>query len=271
MPSWLPDWQKLMADAPEIEVKGRKGYVYLIADSHLGDARAPTGPFFEMLHALPEARMVIFLGDLFKVWLAMPKFWDDQIRLILAGFAELRRGGVPILFVVGNREYFLPAGGGGASGLPFDHIVPGACTLRWGARRYGLTHGDIINRNDLNHLKWRRLSRSRWFEWLFRALPGRQAFKLARWLERTLAKTNVEVKSEYPLGEIEAFARTVLGDLDALFVGHFHRDEVIALPDRRGEFRIVPDWHSRKCLLRLDADGAITHLNFGEGQPGTAA
>ena len=29
MPFWMPDWQKMMDDAPEIEVPSGEGYVYL--------------------------------------------------------------------------------------------------------------------------------------------------------------------------------------------------------------------------------------------------
>jgi UDP-2,3-diacylglucosamine pyrophosphatase LpxH len=263
MRPWMPDWRKLMEEAQRISVEPEGGFLYIIADSHLGDARAPVGEFFAMLKALPEARLVVFLGDLFRVWLALPKFWDAQVRSILEGFAALRAAGVPILFVVGNREFFLPAEqSGGRVALPFDHIVHGACVLEWGAHRYGLTHGDIINREDRQHLKWRRISRSRGFEWVFRLMPGGMARAVASWLERKMANTNREIKVTYPLGEIEAFAGSVLGDLDGFFVGHFHRDETVPVPDKRGALRIVPDWHSRKALLRVAPNGSITRLHF---------
>lgn len=264
MQPWMPDWNKMMEEAPEISVAPGKGYVYLIADSHLGDVRAPTGPFFEMLGELRDARLVVFLGDLFKVWLAMPKFWDRHMCEILAGFQTLRDSGVPIMFVVGNREFFLPRNAAQARRrqVPFDHIVEGACVLRWGNRRYGMTHGDIINRADIRHLKWRRFSRGRLFEILFRIMPGWLARGIAHRLERSMAKSNVEIKVQYPIGEIKAFAETVISGLDGFFVGHFHRDEIISVPNTKAKLRIVPDWHSRKIVLRLDSKGKITALRF---------
>ena len=264
MPFWLPDWQKMMADAPEIEVPPGDGFVYLIADSHLGDARSPTGGFFAMLHQLPRARMVVFLGDLFRVWLAMPKYWDRHTREILAGFEDLRESGVEILFVVGNREYFLPSNPATARrrGLPFDHIVTGACRLRWGKRSWGMTHGDVVNRRDKRHLKWRYISRSWVFEAIFRSMPGWLARDIAHRLERAMAGTNMLIKVQYPLSELEAFSEAVMGDLDGYFLGHFHRDEVITLPGHKAKLRIVPDWHSRKTVLRLDRAGRITPLPF---------
>lgn len=258
-----------MDEAPEIDVPAGDGFVYLIADSHLGDTLSPTGGFFAMLHELPEAKMVVFLGDLFKVWLAMPKYWDKHTREILTGFEDLRNSGVEILFLVGNREYFLPTNPAAARRrrLPFDHIVPGACVLRWGKRRWGMTHGDVVNRRDERHLKWRYFSRGWLFEAVFRAMPGWLARNIAHRLERAMAGTNKLIKVQYPVAELEAFGEAVLGDLDGFFLGHFHRDEAITLAGHKGKLRIVPDWHSRKTVLRLEKSGRLTPIKYGEWSP----
>jgi UDP-2,3-diacylglucosamine hydrolase len=255
----MPDWQAMLQAAPEIFLGAPDGYVYILADSHLGDQRAPVEEFVRTLERLPDARMLVFLGDLFKVWLAMPKFWDERVRQVLNAFQRLRAQGTPVLFVVGNREFFLPAEPEAlaAAGLPFDHVVHGACVLRWGARRYGLTHGDVVNRKDRQYLKWRRLSRGRLFAGLFRLMPGEMARRIALRLERSLANTNLEIKIQYPADELRAFAASVLDGLDMFLIGHFHRDETIAVPQRRGVLRIVPDWFSRRAVLRLDPQGAL--------------
>lgn len=260
----MPDWEKMMREAPEIPLKGNDGFVYLIADSHLGDDHAPVDAFFEMLHSLPEARMVIFLGDLFKVWLGLPKFWDQQVKRIISGFEDLQASGVKIVFVVGNREYFLPRTPEEtkARNLPFDYIIPQAFRLTWNGNAYGLSHGDNINRHDVNHLIWQWVSRSRWFEKVFRAMPGSFARYISIKLEKTLAQTNREIKIQYPLKEIESFAQVVMPNLDAFFVGHFHRDEAITIPNTEGLFRIVPDWYSRRVVLRLESSGKITPIGY---------
>ncbi|MEE8395241.1 MAG: metallophosphoesterase [bacterium] len=264
MPRWMPDWSRMMVEAREISLDAPDGYVYVIADSHLGDARAPAGEFFDMLGRLPQARMVVFLGDLFQVWLGLPKFWGPRERCLLGGFERLRQSGVSILFIVGNREFFLPRRPERAArlGLPFDHVVYGACILRWAGRRFGFTHGDTINRLDTPHLKWRRFSRGWLFEAMFHLMPGPVARAVSEWIERTAASTNRAIKVQFPHGEIREFADTVMGDLDGFMVGHFHRDLAFTPPGRRGEFRIVPDWHSKKALLRLEPGGGCTRLVF---------
>src|SRR5262245_43934389 len=130
---WMPDWSALMAAAVPIAVPEGEGFVYLVADSHLGDLRAPPEPFIAMLRGLEGPRAVVFMGDLFTVWLAPPKYREPMPQQILDAFGEVRARGAQTVFVVGNREFFLPSAPAAAQrwGIPFDAIVPGAGVLAW--------------------------------------------------------------------------------------------------------------------------------------------
>jgi UDP-2,3-diacylglucosamine hydrolase len=265
----MPDWSALMRDARPISVPEGEGYVYLLADSHLGDLRAPPEPFIAMLARLERARAVVFMGDLFTVWLAPPKYREPAAQRVLDAFGALHRQGVQTVFVVGNREFFLPRDAATAQrwGIPFDAIVPGAAVLTWAGRRYGLTHGDLASIHDAPYLKWRWFSRSWMFGALFRAMPAALAQPIARKLERSLAQTNREIKVQYPEADLRAFAQAVLSQarvpcLDGFFIGHFHRDEVFAVPGTAATLRIVPDWHARKTVLRVDRAGQVEHMKF---------
>jgi UDP-2,3-diacylglucosamine hydrolase len=262
---WMPDWSALVADAVPIALPESDGFVYLVADSHLGDLRAPPEPFIAMLRRLERPRAVVFMGDLFTIWLAPPKYREPMPQQILDAFSVLRGKGVRTVFVVGNREFFLPRAATAAQrwGIPFDAIVPGAAVLSWAGRRYGLTHGDLVNRRDSQYLKWRWVSHSWLFEALFRAMPAALARRIARKLERSFAQTNREIKIQYPEDELGAFAQAVLPGLDGFFIGHFHRDEVIAVPNMSATLCIVPDWHARRTVLRISPDGKVAHVGFG--------
>ncbi|MCH8884437.1 MAG: UDP-2,3-diacylglucosamine diphosphatase [SAR324 cluster bacterium] len=269
MKPWMPDWGAMLAEAPEFSVGGADGYVYLIADAHLGDARAAPEPFLAMLGQLPEARAIVFLGDLFKVWLALPKYWNSDVRAVIEGFRRLREAGSEIVFVVGNREYFLPKNPDTAArrGLPFDRIIHEAAVMEWAGRRLGLTHGDLVNREDSQYLKWRRFSRGWPMEAAFRALPGAVARRIASRLERSLANPNQESKLSYPLHGLQAFAGEAMQGLDGYFIGHFHRDEEIrpagsVAEDGGAVLRILPDWFSTRRVLRLDEKGGMETLEF---------
>jgi len=271
----MPDWSALMARALPVAVPGGEGFVYLVADSHLGtvppgspggDWRAPPEPFIAMLAQLERPKAVVFLGDLFTVWLAPPKYREPMSQRVLDAFGTLHRKGVATVFVVGNREFFLPGSGTAAQkwGIPFDTIVPGAAVLSWAGRRYGISHGDLASRIDIPYLKWRWFSRSWPFAALFRAMPAALARRIARKLERSLAQTNREIKVQYPEADLHAFAQAVVPGLDGFFIGHYHRDEVFPVPGTTATLRIVPDWHARKTVLRLSADGTVEYVRFGE-------
>ena len=60
----------------------------------------------------------------------------------------------------------------------------------------------------------------------------------------------------------QAFAAAVLDGLDGFFIGHFHRDETLRVPGHDATLRIVPDWFSRKQVLRLHPDGRQELLTF---------
>ena len=60
-----------------LNVSKPDGFLYFVADSHLDEDLAPAKEFVEMLLQLQNPHTVVFLGDLFKIWLAPQKFWTD--------------------------------------------------------------------------------------------------------------------------------------------------------------------------------------------------
>ena len=59
---------------PELNVSEPDGLLYIVTDSHLDENIAPAAEFAEMLAHLENPHTVVFLGDLFIIWLAPPKF-----------------------------------------------------------------------------------------------------------------------------------------------------------------------------------------------------
>ena len=238
--------------------------LYIVTDSHLDLVDAPYQEFVSMLSQLEQPQAVICLGDLFKVWLAPPQFWLPINQAVMQAFARLQEQGVVIIFVIGNREVILPRQGNahGKKQFPFTHLIHDHGYVEWGDQRYGLIHGDTINRQDLTYLRWRKIARSRGFEWFFRAMPIPLARQVARWLENTLAQSNQEFKIAFPNQDVETFAQSVLEEVDWYFVGHFHQDREFQFPHLRGKLRIVPDWLSRRAILKIDTKGEIQTLYF---------
>ncbi|MBF0276978.1 MAG: metallophosphoesterase [SAR324 cluster bacterium] len=242
--------------------------LYLVTDSHLDREEAPFYEFVAMLNQLENPQTVVCLGDLFKVWLAPPKFWGTIHHEVMGAFEALRRRQVEIIFVIGNREVILPRKWNDfwKQWFPFTHLVHEDCRLIWGGQRYGMVHGDTINRQDLNYLRWRKIARSLIFEWIFRSMPVPLARRIAHRLESSLAQSNQSFKIAFPENEIDRFARSVLQDVDWYFVGHFHQDREIQLSGVRGKMRIVPDWLSQRAVLKISPAGEIETLYFQNGE-----
>ena len=181
---------------PSFCIEKPEGPLYIVTDCHLDFDQAPFEEFIEMLERLPQAQVLICLGDLFKVWLAMPKFWTDAHRRVMDAFRMHRDRGSKVVFVAGNREKLVPRGWQDRiqEPYPFTHLSREDWQLQWGQMKLGFIHGDAINTQDLRHLRWRAFSNSRGFETLFRIMPGAMARWIAAKVEAMLAGSNRKFK-----------------------------------------------------------------------------
>jgi UDP-2,3-diacylglucosamine pyrophosphatase LpxH len=113
--------------------------------------------------------------------------------------------------------------------------------LNWGEKRYAFIHGDTLNYNDSQYLRWKALTHNCIFEAFFRVIPGALARWIAGWVETMLVNTNQEYKVHYPAAEIQEFAESVRLDnglyildlcLQALFLP-IQQSIVLTLPESR--------------------------------------
>jgi len=239
-----------------------KGYLYVVTDSHLDTQTVPYQEFIEMLLNLEQPHTVVCLGDLFKVWLALPKFWADLNYEVMSAFQTLKDRGVNVIFVAGNRELLLPrnAKEEQESRLPFTHFFADSCMIQWGDLRYGFTHGDTINQHDRNYLGWRAFAHSPLFEEVFRMMPAKLAHWIADYAEEKLSGTNQNFKMSFPEAEVLRFAETVLPEVDAYFVGHFHTDRTLKLSEHSGFLKIVSDWAQQRVVLKITTEGELEYM-----------
>lgn len=247
-----------------LNVSEPNGLLYIVTDSHLDESIAPAAEFVEMLAHLENPHTVVFLGDLFKIWLAPKKFWTDLHHKTMTGFERLRDRGCNVVFVAGNREMLLPRklNERWKKILPFTQLSHGDWHLNWGKKRYAFIHGDTINYNDSQYLRWKAFTHNRIVEAFFRAIPGAVARWIAGRIEAMLVQTNQEYKVHFPEKEIQEFAQSVLPEVDQYFVGHFHVDREIKVEGCSGVLRVVPDWLSQRKFIRISAEGEMEVIRF---------
>lgn len=251
----------------ELNVADPDGKLYIVTDTHLDENIAPASQFAEMLAQLENPHTVVFLGDLFVIWLAPSKYWTDMHRTVMSGFKRLKDKGCNVVFIAGNRDMLLPRRftERWQNILPFTHFIHNEWYLNWGQKRFGFIHGDTINYNDLQYLRWKALSHNWAFESLFRIMPAQLARWIAEWLEAKLVETNKEFKISFPEKEMQEFANSVLPGVDQYFVGHFHLDRLIEVDGCSSVLRVVPDWLSQRTVVRVQEQGNIDVLRFQNG------
>ena len=249
---------------PLLSYENPNGFLYVVADSHLDEDIAPGNEFVEMLLKLENPHTIVFLGDLFKIWLAPKKYWNEIHNNVLNGLKTLRDRGCNVVFIAGNREMLLPRklNSRWKEILPFTHLSHSDWYLKWGRKDYAFIHGDTINYNDIKYLRWKYFTHTRIFETLFQIIPS----PIARWitvrLEELLSETNKKYKVYFPEKEIHEFAESVLDKVDQYFVGHFHLEREIKVKGCSGILRIVPDWLSQRKIFKINQAGEIDVLNF---------
>lgn len=220
--------------------------VAVIADAHLGGPGGSGEDLAEQLGALESGRCarVLFLGDLFHLWIGSRRFETPEIRRLAAAIRGLRRRGIRVSYVEGNRDFFLADG---AYGDLFDDCGREVGFDAEGVK-YLAIHGDGLNPRDWRYRCWRRLSKNAASRWLTFRLPRAVGRRIVASTERGLARTNLEHKAAIPGAVIRRYAERRLAEgNDVLLLGHFHAARRWNVGD--GEVRIADAWfHDRKLL-----------------------
>jgi len=213
--------------------------VALIADSHVNGPGGPAGPLLEQLRALPGqgCRRLILMGDLFQAWVGYPSFETPDIAAVVAVLRDLRRSGIEIDYVEGNRDFFLA---GSCYADAFDRVgLETAFTA--GGRRYLAVHGDRLNNRDWKYRFWRRLSKSAPVRFALRFIPRKLALRAVHSTEQRLSRTNFKHRSALPEDAIRRYAERRLAEgYDVLLLGHFHEPRVWTVAG--GEVLLLNAW-----------------------------
>lgn len=229
-----------------------------VGDVHLerGDPQLPE--FLAFLGRLREsASRLVLMGDLFNLWIARSDLEQDHHHAVLGALRELRRAGVRVAYVEGNRDYRIADT---HEGDALDESTDGGIVERFGGLSLFAIHGDLANRRDRQYRTWRRLSRSAPFLLAFNALPRSRRMRIADGLERRMRGTNLDHKRAFPEDEVREYAAGFLArGHDVVVLGHFHEErnmEAVA-PSPPGRIFVLPDWKSSHRHLRVGQDGTV--------------
>jgi UDP-2,3-diacylglucosamine hydrolase len=227
-----------------------------IADLHLAPGRPHITALFERYLASAEVRhadALYILGDLVEAWIGDDDDAELPQRIALATRA-VHDAGVPVYFMVGNRDFLLGEAFAARAGLTLledgtVHIIAGQPTL--------LMHGDVLCTDDVAYQAVRAQVRTPEWQAHILAMPlaARRAFAAqARADSKAHTGSTMESIMDVNADAVAAAMRTA--NVTRLIHGHTHRPALHALTlDGRAAQRIVlGDWYEHGSVLRVTPD-----------------
>ncbi len=213
----------------------------LITDSHVSNGNA--AEFFDMLDTIARTTReeVVFLGDIFDLWIALPRY-ETAIHRDFLDWCRRQKAVRTVGFVEGNHEFFLTQ----EHPECFTWCDP-AC---WRDEHGHLfIHGDLVNRRDVNYFRFRKLTKGFLVKTLLRCLPFGP--KIADAVKRRLKQRNNKFRKFMPEREIKNYAdRCFNNDVQAILAGHFHQDYRYRDAENRPLY-LIPDWQNTGQIARF--------------------
>ena len=230
-----------------------KKRIAFIGDVHLDLDDLEVAPFGKLLLRLSEScDALVLMGDLFNLWIGQRGLQQTHQLEVAKVLREIRRRGVDVHYIEGNRDYRIGQAFGGDL---FDTSSDAGLAARVASRSIWAIHGDLANLDDRRYRSWRRLSRSTPFWACFNLLPTRLRMRFAAGVEARMRRTNLAFKRDFPQEMIGDYAEQfVARGHDAVVLGHFHIEKHWRLAGGAEVF-VLPEWKASRRHLLADADG----------------
>jgi UDP-2,3-diacylglucosamine hydrolase len=229
----------------------------IVTDAHIDKAAENHIAFFQMLEALEKTdHDLIFLGDIFDLWIAMPRYEED-IHDQFSAWCRNQKTIRAIGFLEGNHEFYL------ADEKPetFTWCPKNAC--RRDNTGVLFVHGDQINRKDKIYLGFKKLTKNKITKFILRTLPCGPS--LIGSLQGGLNRIDNKNRGYLPEEEIEKFAESRFAEgVDTIFAGHFHREYRYRNYESK-ELYVLPDWLStQKITIFQECPKLIKSIHWKE-------
>jgi UDP-2,3-diacylglucosamine hydrolase len=234
-------------------VKNNKEQVtYFIADLHLAENRPDiTACFLSFLkNDAVNAERLYILGDLFEVW-----FGDDYktklTEAVINAIKTLHNSGTEVYFIHGNRDFLL--------GEPYAKqahmlLLPEKQLIELYGEKILLMHGDTLCTRDVDYQKFRKKSRSWWWQGFMMNLP--------LWLRKKIADNYREksknAQQSKPADIMDVTESEVIKDLEEykcqlIIHGHTHRPDIhnLVANNNTAQRIVLGDWYEQGAWLKV--------------------
>lgn len=215
----------------------------LIADTHAGN-EGDQNEFFHMLEKIEGTNeTVIFLGDVFDLWIAIKRYETDEHRHFLQ-WCETQKELRTIGLIEGNHEFFVTKTHRNSFSWISDTTHIQGDLL--------FAHGDLVNTEDVKYLRFREQIRNKYTEFIARTLPFGPS--ISHLIKRKSKNTNKHYRSVFPEKAIKAFTdRQAESGIKDLFLGHFH-SAYSTIESSGCTAHMIPGWFIKGEVARISED-----------------
>ncbi|WP_441002265.1 UDP-2,3-diacylglucosamine diphosphatase [Pseudocolwellia agarivorans] len=233
-------------------MKNKEQVTYFIADLHLAENRPDITACFLafMKNDAIKAEKLYILGDLFEVW-----FGDDYktelTEAVINAVKTLNSSGTKVYFIHGNRDFLL---GNHYAKQANMILLPEKQLIDLYDEKVLLMHGDTLCTRDVDYQKFRKKSRSWWWQGFMKSLP--------LWLRKRIAD-NYRAKSKQAqqtksLDIMDVTESEVVKDLEEyncqlMIHGHTHRPNIHNLTANNSPAQriVLGDWYEQGAWLKV--------------------
>ncbi|MDM8537397.1 metallophosphoesterase [Desulfobacterales bacterium HSG17] len=215
----------------------------IIADAHVGGHLGNVVSFFNMLTAFEKTQHnIVFLGDIFDLWIALPGY-EKKIHKDFLAWCKEQKKHRTIGFIEGNHEFFLAS----QKKDFFSWCTDLPCYKEGDTLLF--CHGDTINQKDTGYLLFKKLIKNFLVRFILMRLPFGP--ELTVQIRKAFKKRNSKIKKYLPETEIIAFGKSMFKNgIEIVFAGHFHQDYLVCKGYHR--LYVLPDWLSTENIAVYD-------------------
>lgn len=222
-----------------------------ISDLHLHPERADLLQRFDTFiqWVKDKTQQLYILGDFFHVWAG-----DEQLDVwslsIAAKLKQLTEAGITIYFMPGNRDFLLGKPFFQASGV---EVLSDPTVITLGNEVILLAHGDSYCIKDVAHQRLRKLTRNKWFPWIFLKFPFSWRLKMTQGLRKKSQSKPYDKESMQAVKE-SLIHHMQAHHLQIVIHGHTHTAGKHYYVDNGALFQhyILSDWDDNPAILCYD-------------------
>ncbi|WP_370979594.1 UDP-2,3-diacylglucosamine diphosphatase [Agaribacterium sp. ZY112] len=228
---------------------------WFVADTHFCESRPEHIDAFTRLCQLPKAGdSLLLLGDIFEIWIG-----DDLARPSDVAIEEqllaLTQRGVKLFLMHGNRDFMLGPAFAKRTGCklindPTKWVLPNG-------QEALLTHGDWFCTDEVGYRRFRRISRNKLFQFLFKCLPSSRRKNIANKIRaNSIAAHKRGGNRSYDAnaGLIQQWFNKY-SPINTIIMGHTHLPN---LHQQQAQTRLVlGDWRDTLWYAKASAENGV--------------